>query len=581
MHRGWLRLSALRLTVAAAALAGVASGCTADPPPPPDVTPVQETAVPPPEQDLPNDAVVAVDELGPGFNPHRLADLSPVTTMVGGLVLPSVFTPLAGGGWTRDTSVTTSATVTGNAPFTVTYRLRDDAQWSDGAPVAAEDFSWLWEQMTTQPGVVDPAGYGLIESVDSADGGKTVDVVFSQRYPAWRELFTGLLPSHLLRDSPGGFTSGMDAGIPVSAGRFSVVAVDRDRGEVELARNDRFWGTPAELDGLLLRRDGTAGQLAESLRNNDTQLAQVHADLGTRAQVGVVPDVRTVEVPQAAVLQVALDTTDPRLADPRVRRGLLGLLDADVLTTVGSGSAPEAVLRARAQLLAPSQPGYADTAPQALTAAEAARLLTDAGYRQVSGVWQRGGLPLTVVLGADVADLVGTSVAQAAADQLTAAGVDAGVSLLTSDELYGQALADGDVDAVVGRAAVGHDLATTLASRFGCSPQVELTGSSTPIEASGAAVPPAAEPEASRGGNVTALCDVELERLIGQVLGGGVDPAAFGVVEARLWELAAVLPLYQDQTLLAVRPELTGVGGAGPLLAGPAGDAASWGRSDR
>ena len=45
-------------------------------------------------------------------------------------------------------------------PFTVTYKIRQ-AAWTDNAPIAADDFWYLWRQMVSQP-VVDPAGYGLI-----------------------------------------------------------------------------------------------------------------------------------------------------------------------------------------------------------------------------------------------------------------------------------------------------------------------------------------------------------------------------------------------------------------------------------
>ena len=41
----------------------------------------------------PSQVVVAVDDLGAGFNPHLLAHQSPVTTALAGLVLPSVFRP--------------------------------------------------------------------------------------------------------------------------------------------------------------------------------------------------------------------------------------------------------------------------------------------------------------------------------------------------------------------------------------------------------------------------------------------------------------------------------------------------------
>lgn len=571
------------LLVGLLTVAVLGAGCTADPAPPPEADAPAPTTSAVPASELPDEALLAVDQLGTGFNPHLLADLSPVTTLVSGLVLPSVFTPAADGGRVLDTDVAVSAVASADTgsevPFTLTYRIRDDAQWSDGVPVTAEDFQYLAEQMSTQPGVVNPAGYELVQDVASADGGKTVTVTLDQPYPAWRELFAHLLPSHLLRNAPGGFATALDDGLVASAGPFALTSVDFDRGELRLDRNDRFWAAPATLDALVLRRDGTAGQLAEALGSNDAQLALVHADLATAAQISAVPDLLTADVAQPIVWQVALDTTDPRLAEPQVRRALLGMLDADVLTVVGTGLPVLQAERVRAQLLAPSEAGYAATAPDPLSAEAAAQSLLDAGYRRTSGRWERDGTALDLVVGADADDAVGSAIAQAAADQLTSAGAPAGVALLPSEELYGAALDDGDVDLVVGPVAAGLDPATTLTSRFGCRPQVELTAAAPrpgqPSDSSGSSA-------GGRGANVSGLCDAELDVTARAVLAGTESLAVVAdEVEQRLWQLAAVLPLYQDETLLAVRPELVGVTAEGPLLAGPGADATTWRRSDR
>ena len=111
------------------------------------------------------------------------------------------------------------------------------------APIAAEDFVYLWERMRDEPGVADAAGYRLITDVRSRAGGKAVDVVFSQRYPAWNTLFANPAPVHLL-----GRSRLMDRGardrFPASGGPFRVVSVDRARGEVLLTRNDQYLGHP-------------------------------------------------------------------------------------------------------------------------------------------------------------------------------------------------------------------------------------------------------------------------------------------------------------------------------------------------
>ncbi|MEO6881041.1 MAG: ABC transporter substrate-binding protein, partial [Mycobacteriaceae bacterium] len=213
------------------ALALVLTGCTVTPAPPVQDTTKKTTTTAPARS--PRAVTVALAELGTGFNPHLLADLSPVATAMTDLVLPSVFRPgVDGGAPVLDTSVAVSASVSSIAPFTVTYVLRDAAQWSDGAPIAAEDFRYLWSQMRTQPGVVDAAGYQLIDDVSSSSGGKTVTVRFSAPYPAWRTLFSALLPNHLLKDAPGGFTGALKTSIAFSGSRYAVASVDTDRGEV-------------------------------------------------------------------------------------------------------------------------------------------------------------------------------------------------------------------------------------------------------------------------------------------------------------------------------------------------------------
>ena len=83
----WGRPAALVVAL----LAVLLTACT--PPAAPAPAPPPPTAAPRPSQ-----VVVAVDDLGAGFNPHLLAHQSPVTTALAGLVLPSVFRPDADGG---------------------------------------------------------------------------------------------------------------------------------------------------------------------------------------------------------------------------------------------------------------------------------------------------------------------------------------------------------------------------------------------------------------------------------------------------------------------------------------------------
>lgn len=566
------------------------TACTADPPPPIQSTETATTTPPAAPAPTGNPVVVAIDDVGTGFNPHLLADQSPANTAVATLVLPSPFLPVeteAGKQWVPDDSVLISAEVTDEAPFTVTYRLRDESQWSDGAPIAAEDFLYLWQQMISMPGAVDPAGYDAISDIRSADGGKTVTVVMDQPYPAWRELFENLLPSHLLKDSLGGFERGLRDNVSVSGGRFRIDTIDRGRDEILLERNDRFWGPPPVPDRILLRRGGTDAQLADSMRSGDAQIAEVRGGTATLAQLGAIPDVRTDVRFRPRSLELTLNGRSPDFADVTVRRAVMGLLDVDLLSIVGSGSGGPADT-VRAQISTPSEPGYVPSAPERPAREASLQLLLDAGFTPVplppalapstgetttavpSSTTPTPGLarPLSLVIGAPENDATAVAVASTAVDQLRSAGVDASVEPTDPEELYGTALRTGAVDAVVGWSRVGTDPATALASRFGCA----AVDRGTAVVA-----PDGEETEPVATSNLSGVCDPTLEPLIEQGLRGEIQPGdLLAQAQSRLWALETVMPIAQDSSVVAVGPGVSGASLAGPIDLGVFGDADRW-----
>jgi ABC-type transport system substrate-binding protein len=388
------------------ALALLVAACSGAPPPVVGQVPVPAPAPTPQLEPDPAELRLGVDDLGVGFNPHRVADDTPVSRAMASLVLPSVFRPGPDGEPRLDTTVVTSARVTSTEPFTVSYEIAPAASWSDNAPVAAEDFVYLWQQMRSQPGVVNAAGYRAVSDVRSRAGGKAVDVVFDRPFPAWRTLFDHLLPAHLLKDAPGSWGGGLTDSIPVSAGPFVVRVVDRIRGQVTLARNDRFWGTPAVPDELVFQA-ADAPSLIDRVRSGDVQATQFRADaddLAALATAGPGLTVRT--LPEPALVQLALRSDDGPLADLRVRQAVAASIDREALRSVGTGGGPSADLPADAFSRPPSAPGYRPTLPADSPAArrdlgEAARLLTEAGYaRGEDGTWARDGRPLVLRLAA-------------------------------------------------------------------------------------------------------------------------------------------------------------------------------------
>lgn len=608
------------------------TACVADPPPA-----VQQTNSAPPEPTEPSGRVlyVATDSIGIGLNPHLAADQSAVTTAVAAMTLPSTFRPVNDADritWRMDDALLNSAEVTSTDPFTVTYRIHEDAQWSDGLPITAEDFIYLWQQMARQPNVTAPAGYRLINDVRSGGGGKEVTATFSAPYPAWRELFNDLLPSHVLKGAPGGFQSGMDGGFPASGGPFTISGIDHSRDEVRLIRNDRFWLKPALLDRITLRRAGTTSQLADSMRSGDTRVAAVSGGQALSANLGSIGGVQTGSVPQSRTLGVTVNTRTESMSNIDARRAVLASIDTRLVTFAGADDTQ--VLPAANSVYAPSDPGYYPVPRPEATPADIEEWLTSAGYRRGAaepaptpaqrtpgatttttpstsggsggeggGTSQTSGLPLPAgiqeVEDADgdalvvrVASVTGDLRTGAAAanivDQLRRTGIRATTVALSTAELYSSALTGRNVDLVVGWSRVGESPATALASNTECMSSEESTApnaSTTPTPTVTDAPPSSSHsstaPDAERSeprytSNVSGLCDPALQELSTRAISAEDPTEDLRAAQRLLDDRSVYLPVYQDVLTTAVSPLVTGAEVTGPVQTGIFGGSAGW-----
>lgn len=577
-------------------------GCTAAPPPP--LVPVTSSRALPTGPTDTSKVVIGVDTIAGGYNPHVIADQSAITTTLASMLLPSAFQIAPDGTPALDRNVMTSAQVTSASPFTVTYGVRTDASWSDGTPVDAADFVYLWNQMSSQPGVVDAAGYRLISNIVARDNGKTVQVTFSKPYPGWRSLFNDLLPAHLLKDAPGGWNTVLADSFPATAGPFEVQTLDQGAGQIVLLRSDRYWGKPTVLDQVVLSKTDSHG-IADTLRSGADQLAYPNttsAGLTLLQQLGGA--VSLASVPQSQIAAVMLRPSSTELQNPVVRAAVLAALDRNALISAGTGDGPAAQAPVNDLVLAPSMPGYAATMPATGQAgspnpALVGQLLTQAGYvKPVSpptstpppanlppgatttssapppplpsdNVWTLNSHPLTLVVAAPAGSAVFLNIARQIVAELTSVGIQATLSTPPGNVLYGQELATASSqptgtqpnqpspDIVVGPQSVGGDVATDLASQFGCPPTP--ANSTTPD-------PP----------NVFGWCDSTLQSTIDAALTGEMSAAdALARVEPTLWADDVEVPLFQFSSELVTTPKVTGVT-AGAPLAGPFVGAPNW-----
>ncbi|ALG84120.1 ABC transporter substrate-binding protein [Gordonia phthalatica] len=628
-----MRMRTVRARISAIAVAGLiglsATACMADPPPP-----VRETLPTHTPNEYPDERTVtiATDTIGAGFNPHLGADQGTVTTAIAAMTLPSPFVPVNtadGVEWRMNDALLTSAEITSYQPFTVEYKIVNDAQWSDGLPVTGDDFHYLWEQMSRQPNVLGAAGYRAVSDVQTSGGGKVVTVTFGDAYPEWRQLFNYLLPSHTLRSDPTGFQTGMDKGKPVTAGPFQIYSIDRSRDEVRLIRNDRYWRKPPEVDQVVLRRAGTPQQMAQTIRNGDSTLAALPSGAASAAELGAIPGVVDGRLPTTRALAVNANARSETMRERNVRAAILGMLDGRLITAAAAGDT--VVTPFANTVFAPSDPEYTPIDRARPSNAEILDLLASAGYRpgtpapreekptdpsesptstptapapaDVPGLptgiapIQNGGKDLTIRIGATNTDERTMSAAETMADQLRSRGVRASVVGMSNTELYGQALTSGRVDLVVGWTGVGGSPAVQFASQVACQAPpkgteagahtVEPESESTP---DGTALPTTAPPtgtattkpertvaaDDSYTGNISGLCDPQLMALAAEAMRVDGADNALQQAEPLLAQQAVYLPIFQDTMFAAVTDRIAGVSLDGPLQVGVFGGADRW-----
>jgi peptide/nickel transport system substrate-binding protein len=210
----------------------------------------------------------AVDALPQTLNAYQ-AGADAGTTRVAQAVLPAMFRMDAAGRPQRVADYLDDAKVTDTEPKqVVVYRLNQQAVWSNGRAIGADDFAAQWRALSGKDAAywtARNAGYDRIEKVEQGKNAQEVRVTFARPYADWKSLFSPLYPKEVT-GSASAFNDGARKELKVSAGPFTVQKVDAQSKDVVLVRNPRWWGHRAKLDQIVLHevpRDKRAAALAD------------------------------------------------------------------------------------------------------------------------------------------------------------------------------------------------------------------------------------------------------------------------------------------------------------------------------
>ncbi|HKP98864.1 MAG TPA: ABC transporter family substrate-binding protein [Actinomycetes bacterium] len=490
-----------------------------------------------------------------GFNPNTSKDGGPEVQRAVTNVYPSVFRTHPDLLPHLDTELMDRAELTAEQPQTVTYRIRGDAVWSDGTPISADDFVYFWEQQNgTIEGndVPSTAGYQDIGSVTGSPDGRTVNVRFERPYADWPGLFSNLLPSHYVRQQPGGWNTGLDRRpelIP-SAGPFRIAGHDRDTS-VTLERNPRYWGRPARLDRIILRSLPDAEAQAAAMINGEADIIYPRPQVDLVRRVQGLPGVASQVRFGLSFEHLTFNLRHPILRDLAVREAIALAIDRQQLLerTVGLFSDRARVLGNRIWMV--GQQGYQDHAGgygRGDVQTAAARLEQAGWVEGAGGVRVKNGRRLLLDYITTAGDFTRYRGGELLQDQLAKIGI--GLEVRATKTLFDQ-LPEGGFD-IAAFSWVGTPFAVS-ASR-----DIYITGG---------------------GGNYGRFSDPEVDALFERAT-AELDPvrstALANQVDRKLWEGLHSVPLYQRPTFLAWRDTLRNVV-ENPTSEGPLWNAESWG----
>lgn len=361
----------------------------------------------------------------------------------------------------------TSADVTSQSPFTITYKVKPEAVWSDGTPIGYDDFVFFWK---TQNGKDCPqctpastVGYDSITSIEQADNGKTITVKLDKPFPDWKSLFSGVYPASVAKQAAGGdlntpaalkkaYDAFKDATPNWSGGPYKISDYQKDTS-VTLVPNEKWYGkTKPSLDKVVFRMITDQAQQVPALQNKEINgmYSQPNADMVN--QVKALGDVNYTIGKGLVWEHIDLNLKNKYLADMPLRQAIFTAINTkDVIAKTIGQFVPKAEPLGSHNFV-PGQSAYKDfvssTGQGSGDIEKAKKILTDAGYKLDGG-------KLTTKTGEAVAPLrfrftVGNQLRQNTGElvqsTLKQLGID--VKLEPTDKL-GNTLSTGDYDMIV------------------------------------------------------------------------------------------------------------------------------------
>jgi peptide/nickel transport system substrate-binding protein len=450
-------------------------------------------------------------------------------------------------------------------PQTIEYHINPKATWSDGVPINADDFIYVW---TMQKGgakdidgkdadVASTTGFEDISSVTGSADGKTVTAVFKNKFSDWKALWSapaGIVPSHIAKQK--GWNDGFDKFDPavvVSGGPYKIQSYNVGK-DLTLVPNDKYWGTMPNLDSIVFRFISDSSQQVPALQNKEVDMIYPQPQLDAVQQVKAIADVNSEINFGLSFEHLDFNFKNEFLADKTVRQAIATGTDrpAIVQRTVAQFDPRAKILNNRQYVT--NQPEYKDTSGGKYDKADVAgakKLLEGAGYTLgADGIYAKAGKKIEMRFSTTSGNKLREDQGVLFQAQMKAIGIQINIDNAPSKEFFGKRLPGGNFDVA--------DFAWIATPFPSSNKAIYSTGSDSNYDNYG-------NPQV----------DSMYKQAVAE-LDEGKRKDLYNQIDTTLWDDLVTIPLYQKPTFIAVRNTFANVGD-NASSEGPFWNAELWG----
>jgi len=343
-------------------------------------------------------------------------------------------------------------------PFTVSFKIADNAVWADGTPMTSADFDFTWRAIMNTKGAYTQTGYNVIDSVDTSDP-KTAVLKFSEVFVDWQDLFGGVYQGFFEKaafpnadpEKPD-LAKEMQDTIPFSGGPWILDSWSQD--QAVFSKNPKWFGADDSARGgvpildkvTIVPRLDQPTEIQSLLSGEVSAIYPQPSDQSLIEQVSGTPGVTAKGADGAYFDALWFQNESPPLDDPAVRHALMLAIDRQsVIDTIIKLNNPNAEVLACGAISFPHigdwcsqvHPFGSDAFPYDPT--QAKQILTDDGYdcTSTSGACTKNGKELTVEYSTVSTNTRRTTTQQLLQDKALAAGIKFKVKNYEAGVLFG------------------------------------------------------------------------------------------------------------------------------------------------